>query len=353
MDRVVTTVRIGDRPVGPGAPCFIVAEAGVNHDGDLRRALELVDAAADARADAVKFQTFDADRLVAAGAPKAPYQLETTDARESQRDMLARLELDADAHRTLAARCEERGMIFLSTPFDAESADLLDELGVLAFKLASPDLTNLPLVEHVARKQRPLLLSTGMADLGEVRAAVKVAREAGADGIVVLHCVTAYPADPAEANLRAIPRLADELGVPAGWSDHTRTAETALAAVALGAAVLEKHVTLDRTATGPDHAASLEPNELAELVAAVRVVESALGDGVKRPARSELANRDVVRRSLAAARDLDAGTTLERDMLDALRPGTGISPAELPNLLGRRLARSVRGGALLRPDDLE
>jgi N,N'-diacetyllegionaminate synthase len=349
---VVNLVEIGGRTVGHGAPCFVIGEAGVNHDGDPERALALVDAAAEAGVDAVKFQTFDASRLVAVDAPKARYQLDGTDPQESQRTMLARLELDAPAHRALVARCAERGVVFLSTPFDAQSADLLEELGVPAFKLASPDLTNLPLIEHVARKGRPLLLSTGMAELDEVREAVATALGAGAPGVVVLHCVSAYPADPREANLRAITTLAEALGLPVGWSDHTLGEETALAAVALGAAVLEKHLTLDRTLPGPDHAASLEPDELARLVRAVRVVEAALGDGVKRPAPSEAENRRVVRRSLAAAYDLDAGTVVEAPMLLALRPGTGISPARLHDVVGRRLARPVRGGALLEPGDL-
>lgn len=349
---MVTPVRIGARPVGPGHPCLVVAELGVNHDGELERGLALVDAAAAAGADAVKVQTFSADRVASAAAPKPAYQRERVPEAESQQELLRRLELSVDDHRALARRARERGVLFLSTPFDEDGADLLEELDVPAFKVASPDLTNTPLVLHLARKGRPLILSTGMAYLAEVEDAVAAVRAAGNDRIVVLQCVSAYPADPADANLRAMATLAEALGVPVGYSDHTTGTATAVAAAALGACLLEKHLTLDRTLPGPDHAASLEPDELARLVAAVREAESALGDGVKEPRPAEAELRLLARRSLAAARDLAAGEVLAPEMLTALRPGTGIPPGRLDEVTGRVLARPVRGGELLDPLDL-
>ncbi len=346
------TVAIGGRVVGPRQPCLVVAEAGVNHDGDLSVALQLVDAAAEAGADAVKFQMFQADRLVAAGAPKAPYQLETTATDESQHEMLARLELGADAHRRLAERASQRGLLFLSAPFDEESLRALVELGVPAIKLPSPDLTNPFLLEAAARSGKPLLVSTGMADLDEVARAMHVLRAAGAREVVLLHCVSSYPADPREANLRAMRTLESKFGVPVGFSDHTLGTDVALAAVALGAAVLEKHFTLDRTRPGPDHRASLEPGELKQLVRSIRDVEAALGDGEKKPAASEQANRTVVRRSLAARVDLAEGTVLREEFLTALRPATGIAADQLHSVVGRTLRRPVAAGELLDPDAL-
>jgi N-acetylneuraminate synthase/N,N'-diacetyllegionaminate synthase len=350
VDGVVT---IGGRPVGPGAPCFVVAEAGVNHNGDLELALRLVDAAAAARADAVKFQTFRAEAVAAPSAPKAGYQLESTGAGESQLEMLRGLELAPDAYAELKRRAEERGLVFLSSPFDHESVELLDELDVAAFKIASGEVTNTALLADVGRRGRPVILSSGTADVGEVEEAVATLRAAGARELVVLHCVSAYPAPAEGANLLAMATLAERLGLPVGFSDHTEGDEVALAAAALGACVLEKHFTLDRSLPGPDHHASLEPPELAELVRRVRRVEAAVGDGVKRPTELERANARVVRRSLAAARDLAAGTTLDEGMLEALRPGTGIAPSRLPDVVGRRLRRDLARGELLDPADLQ
>jgi N,N'-diacetyllegionaminate synthase len=346
-------VTVGERAVGPGEPCFVIAEAGVNHNGDLELALRLVDAAAEAGADAVKFQTFQAEGVAAVGAPKADYQLDTTPAGESQLEMLKRLELDADAYRTLKEAAERRGLVFLSTPFDVGSVDLLDELRVDAFKVASPDLTNLPLLEEIGRRGRPVFLSTGLGTLAEVEAGVAALKTAGATEVVVLHCVSEYPAAAADANLRAMATIADRVGCPVGYSDHTEGLEVALAAVALGACALEKHFTLDRTLPGPDQRASLEPTELSALVAGIRRVESALGTGSKEPTEAERRNAQLVRRSLAAAGDLPAGVVLTPDMLVALRPGTGISPARIDEVVGRKLARSVAHHELLQPDDLE
>lgn len=338
MDRVV---KIGGRSVGGGAPCYVIAEAGVNHNGDPRTARGLIDAAAAAGADAVKFQTFVADRLVAAGTPKAAYQQRQGDAGETQGDMLRSLELTAKTHRELQDHCRARHIEFLSTPFDEGSVDLLDGLDVEAFKVPSGEITNLPLLAHIAAKRRPVIMSTGMSFLDEVRAAVRALREAGCAELVLLHCTSAYPADPLTANLRAMQTLAREFDVPIGYSDHTPGTAVALAAAALGAAVIEKHLTLDRTLPGPDHAASLEPDEFARLVDGVRTVTRALGDGVKQPVEGEPELARLVRRSIVAASDLPAGTRLTPAMLTVKRPGTGLPPAALPSVIGRRLRRDI------------
>jgi N-acetylneuraminate synthase/N,N'-diacetyllegionaminate synthase len=346
-------VTVEQRPIGAGHPVFVIAEAGVNHNGDLDLARRLVDVAAGAGADAVKFQTFAAERVAAREAPKAEYQRQTTSADESQQQMLRRLELSPAAHRELQAHARSRGVVFLSTPFDEASADLLDALDVPAIKIGSGEVTNLPFLEHVARKGRPVILSTGMSSLDEVGAAVAAVRETGNRDLILLHCVSEYPARAGDANVRAMLTLADTFRTPVGYSDHTPGLEVALAAVALGAAVIEKHFTVDRTLPGPDHRASLEPAQLTELVRSIRVVEQALGDGIKAPTAGELGNRIVARRSLAAAVDLPAGLALTRESLCALRPATGISPASLPAVLGRKLTRARRAGELIAWSDLE
>ncbi len=349
MENVTT----GSLSIGPNFPCFVIAEAGVNHNGDLELARRLVDVAAEAGADAVKFQTFRADRLVSPTAPKAAYQRQTTDAGESQLDMLRRLELSPAAHRELNDYCRQRGLIFLSTPFDEESADLLDELDVLAFKIGSGEVTNHPFLEYVARKGKPIILSTGMSYLSEVDEAVRVLRDAGCEQLILLHCVSSYPAAPADANLKAIQTLAAAFGVPVGYSDHTPGIEVALAAVALGACVIEKHFTLDRNLPGPDHRASLEPPELRALISGVRTVERALGDGIKRPVPAEADTRAVARRSLAARVDIPAGVIVEAGMLTALRPADGIPPGLIRRVIGRRTRRSLTAGQFIDWSDLE
>jgi N-acetylneuraminate synthase/N,N'-diacetyllegionaminate synthase len=341
---VTATVTIGRHAVGAGKPCLVIAEAGVNHNGDLAMAHRLVDVAADAGADVVKFQTFAAERLADRNAPKAPYQLETTSTAESQFEMLKRLELDEAGHVALMQHCAARGILFMSSPFDELAADLLDRLGVAAFKIPSGEIDNLPFLRHVARKGRPMIVSTGMATQEESSAAVDAIRHAGNSGVVLLHCLSNYPADPAETNLRAIGTMTAAFGVPVGFSDHTMGTAVSLAAVALGACVIEKHFTL---LPGPDHRASLEPGELKTMVAMIRTVESALGDGIKRPQPSETAVRDVARKSLFAARELTAGAAIAAGDLIARRPGIGISPAQHEGLIGRRLRVTVAAGTLL------
>ena len=332
---------VAGRAIAAGAPVFIVAEAGVNHNGDPDLAGRLVDAAAECGADAVKFQTFTVDALLTREAPKAGYQVETTGAGESQREMLARLELGTDRLAELRDRAAKHGLIFFSAPFDEASADALERLDVALFKVPSGEITNLPLLRHVAAKGRPIILSTGMANLEEVEQAVAAICEAGDPPLALLHCLSAYPAPAGEVNLRAMDSLATRFGCPVGFSDHTLGLEIAVAAAARGAAIIEKHLTLDKTLPGPDHRASLDVAEFSAMVRAIRSVESALGDGVKRPMPSEADTRRVARKSLVAARALKAGERVAAGDLASKRPGTGISPAELPRVLGLRLARDV------------
>jgi len=347
---MVTSLDIAGRRIGPGQPCFIIAEAGVNHNGDVALAHQLIDAAGMAGADAVKFQTFNAERLATPIARKADYQLQHTDRAESQYEMLKRFELSKDAHRELLDDCQQRGILFLSSPFDEASADFLDELGVSAFKIPSGEITNLPFLEHVARKHRPLIISTGMAYLGEVEAAVRVVEEAGNRQLALLHCVSNYPADPADINLRAMQTMARAFGAPVGYSDHTLGTEIALAAVALGACIVEKHFTLDRNLPGPDHQASAEPAELAALVRGIRTVEAALGNGRKQPSASEANTAAVARKSLLAACDIPAGATLTEAMLAIKRPGTGLPPAMREYLIGRVVRAAIPAGSVLALD---
>jgi len=343
---------IAGRRIGGDAPCFIIAEAGVNHDGSLEQARALIDMAADAGADAVKFQTFRSENLVSPQAPKAAYQEETTGAGESQLDMLRRLELPLDAFVRLKEHCERREVLFLSTPFDEDSLDGLDGLGMAAIKVPSGEVTNLPFLARVAAKGRPVILSTGMARLAEVDDAVRTLRDAGCGALAILHCVSSYPAAAVDANLRAMDTLAAAFGVPVGYSDHTLGLEVALAAVARGASILEKHVTLDKTLPGPDHRASLDPAEFRALVQGLRNVEAALGHGRKEPAAVEAEIAQVARRSLFLRRALEAGAIVTLDDLVALRPGDGIPPNLASQVAGRRALRPLTEGHRVAWDDL-
>jgi len=326
---------------------FLIAEAGVNHNGDLTLARQMIDVAVEAGADAVKFQTFVADQVASHAAPKAQYQLKTTGSDESQVEMLHQLELDEAAHTELFELCSQHEVEFISTPFDQKSADLLERLGVNYFKVPSGEVTNLPLLHHIGEKGKPVILSTGMCYLGEVETAIRTLQDGGCPNLTLLHCVSAYPADPIECNLRAIETLQAAFGIPVGFSDHTPGVEIACAAVALGATVIEKHFTLNKSFSGPDHRASLDPPELLSLIKAVRNIEVALGDGIKRPMQSEFDTRSVARRSLVAAQDISAGTKLTKDLITVLRPGTGLSPAMLPYVVGRVTREFIPVGDLL------
>jgi N,N'-diacetyllegionaminate synthase len=315
---------------------LIIAEAGVNHNGDIELAKQLIDAAAESGADLVKFQTFNADRLVTRTAKKAGYQNQATDSKESQYEMLRRLELSAEMHNELIAHCAARQIGFLSTGFDIESVDLLVSLGQNQFKIPSGEITNLPYLRHIGRLGKVIILSTGMATMDEIEAAIEVLEEAGTHraNITVLHCTTEYPTPMAEVNLCAMQSIHTVFDVAVGYSDHTSGIEVAIAAVALGASVIEKHFTLDRNLPGPDHKASLEPEELKAMVAAIRNIEVALGDGIKRLTPSETKNKPIVRKSLVASQTIKAGEAFSAQNITTKRPGTGISPMRWDEIIG-------------------
>lgn len=353
---------------------LVIAEAGVNHNGSLELALRLVDAAAAAGADVVKFQTFKADLLATAQAAKADYQVANTREAGSQLAMLRQLELAPSDHAALLTRCRERGIRFMSTAFDAESLAFLATLGMPAIKIPSGDITCGPLLLQAARLRRPLIVSTGMSTLADIEDALGVlafglttdreptgrddfeAAYASPEGrgalhahVSLLHCVTQYPAPPESVNLRAMDTMASAFGLPVGYSDHTAGIEVAIAAVARGATIIEKHFTLDRTLPGPDHAASLEPNELGLLVRSIRNIELALGSPLKAPAAQELGNRPVARRSIVAGRSIRCGEAFTAEMLTYKRPGHGLSPMNLWSLLGRRASRDYESNEFIDP----
>jgi N,N'-diacetyllegionaminate synthase len=327
---------------------LVIAEAGVNHNGDMGLAMQLIEVAADAGADVVKFQTFKADQLATTKAAKASYQKQTTDKTENQQVMLKRLELTSDQHKQLISHCHNCGIEFLSTAFDDPSIDLLNKLFLKRFKIPSGEITNLPYLRRIGGLGKPLILSTGMANLGEIEAALAVLETAGTnrDQITVLHCTTEYPAPMAEVNLRAMQTIGQSFGVAVGYSDHTAGIEVPIAAVALGATVIEKHFTLDQNLPGPDHKASLEPKEFAAMVNAIRNIELALGDGIKRATASEAANLPIVRKSLVASRAISIGELFSATNITAKRPGSGISPMRWDELIGHTSARAFE------PDEL-
>jgi len=352
MGNGTSHIRIGSRQIGSGAPVLIIAEAGVNHNGDIELAEEMVRVAVECGADAVKFQSFLAERVASSSAAKADYQRMAGRPDESQIAMLRPLQLSVGDHERLQRQCTEAGLLFLSTPFDDISADLLDDLDVAAFKIASGEVTNIPFLQNLARRGRPLILSTGMSTLEEVGEAIETVKNAGAKEIALLHCLSAYPAEPGEVNLRCIQTMARAYKLPVGFSDHTKGVEIAIAAVAVGACIIEKHFTLDRDLPGPDQRTSLLPCELKAMVQGIRNVEKALGSGIKQPTESELPNRISVRRSIAATRDMPASTVLSSDSLCTLRPATGIPPGQLSAVVGRRLRRDVSAGTVLNWSDL-
>lgn len=339
-DPRVPEIRFGERVISREAPCYIIAEIGVNHNGELALAKELIAAAVEAGADAVKFQTFRLASLVLPGAAKAEYQERQTGS-GSQAEMLAALELSNEDFRQLREECDRLGVDFLSTAFDSDSLRDVVALEPKALKWPSGEIDNVPLLRQAAKTGLPIILSTGMADLVEIEAALSVLDASSSGPVAILQCVSQYPAPMAEQNLAAIPAMARQFGRVTGFSDHTDTLWAAIAARALGMAILEKHLTLDRGMAGPDHKASIEPDAFAEMVAAIRAVETSLGDGIKRPMPSELSTRAVARKSLVYTCSLEAGTVLEASHLTALRPGDGLSPANIDAMLGRPLNRAV------------
>lgn len=326
---------------------FIIAEAGVNHNGDLNIAKRLVDEAAKAGVDAVKFQTFKAENIVCKNAVKAEYQKTTTDAKQSQFEMLKKLELTEVMHDELIEYCKEKGLLFLSTPFDLESVAYLARVGIEIMKVPSGEVTNFPYLRMIAKTEKKVILSTGMSDIEEVKAAIGVLKEYGAKDISVLHCNTEYPTPFADVNLNAMLTMQKELGVEIGYSDHTLGIEIPVAAVAMGAKIIEKHFTLDKTMEGPDHKASLEPHELREMVSAIRNVEVALGDGVKVPSASEQKNTAIARKSIVAKCRIEKGQIFTEDNLTTKRPGTGISPMRWNDIIGTVAQRSYNEDELI------
>lgn len=327
---------------------LIIAEAGVNHNGDLKLAHQLIDVAAKAGADMVKFQTFKAENLVTTAASKADYQKKMTDAEESQYEMLRRLELTPEMHEELIDHCDSIGIQFFSTAFDLESIGFLVEIGLDQFKIPSGEITNLPYLRRVGSYGKPVIVSTGMACLSEIEAAIEVLEQAGTprERITILHCTTEYPTPMEDVNLRAMATIRDAFGVTVGYSDHTSGIEVAIAAVALGATVIEKHFTLSRDLPGPDHKASLEPDELTAMVSAIRNIERALGVARKRASSSEAKNKLMARKSLVAACAIQKGEVFSESNLTVKRPGIGISPMRWDEVLGRKAPRDFS------PDDL-
>lgn len=320
---------------------FIIAEAGVNHNGDMDLARGMIDEAAKAGADAVKFQSFKTEKLVCQGAPKAEYQKQNTGQEGSQFDMLKKLELDVAAHKELQAHCHERNVEFISSPFDLDSVDLLGRMKLDIIKIPSGEITNLPYLRKVGALKRRVILSTGMAELAEIKSAIDVLMKAGTpkSAIIILQCHTDYPTSYEHVHLKAMQAMKDAFGVHVGLSDHTLGIEVPIAAVALGAQVIEKHFTLDKNMQGPDHQASLEPREFRQMVDAIRNVEKALGEREKKPTVNELKNRAIVRKSIVAAQNIKKGETFSESNIAAKRPATGLSPMQWDNVLGQKAKR--------------
>jgi len=328
---------------------FIIAEAGVNHNGSVDLAKCLIDVAVDSGVDAVKFQTFKAENLVAKNTQKAEYQKRTTDASESQFDMIKKLELDVDTHKELIAHCQEKDIMFLSTPFDHESIDLLSDLGLEIFKIASGEITNLPYLRHIGSLGKRVILSTGMSNLGEVNDALNVLINAGTskDNITVLHANTMYPTPMEDVNLNAMLTIQKEFDVAVGYSDHTLGIEVDIAAVAMGASCIEKHFTLDKTMEGPDHKASLEPKELKELVSSIRNIEKAFGSSEKKPSPSESVNIDISRKSIVAKIDIKKDEKFTDKNITTKRPGNGISPMKWDEIVGSIAQKDYKDDELI------
>jgi len=328
---------------------FIIAEAGVNHNGILELARKMIDAAVDAGADAVKFQSFKAENLLSKSAPKADYQKISTGSSETQFEMIKKLELDGNAHKSLFLYCREKKIQFLSSPFDLDSIDLLNKMGMKNFKIPSGEITNLPYLRTIGGLNKKVIMSTGMADLKEVEDAIDVLKNAGTElkNITVLHCNTEYPTPFEDVNLKAMQTIAAAFKVKVGYSDHTLGIEVPVAAVALGASIIEKHFTLDKNMEGPDHKASLEPHELKAMSKAIRNIENALGDGIKEPSPSELKNKPIARKSIVAACDIKKGEVFTNKHITVKRPGTGVSPMLWDEIVGKTSAKDYQKDDLI------
>lgn len=339
-----------NRKIGSSNPCFIIAEAGVNHNGSIEIAKKLIDSAVNAGCDAVKFQAFKAEELVTKEAAKAKYQLEATDKNESQYNMLKQLELNKEQHIELKNYSEERGIVFLSSPFTINAVDMLDDLQIPIFKIPSGEITNLEFLKHVASKRKPIILSTGMADCTEIKEAIEIIKKEKNNEVVLLHCGSNYPLEYKDVNLRAIISMKKEFNLNIGYSDHTKGIEVAIAAVAMGACVIEKHFTLDKSLPGPDHLASLNVEELKQLVESIRNIEKSLGTGIKIPCKSELDTLKVARKSLVADCFIKKDTKIVEEMITIKRPGTGILPKEKENFIGKITSRDICEGEIINLD---
>ncbi len=326
---------------------FVIAEAGVNHNGDIKIAKQLIDTAREAGADAVKFQTFQADSLVCKTAEKANYQLETTDKAETQYDMIKKLELTRQMHQKLIEHCVKKNIMFLSTPFDLKSIKLLSELGIQIYKIPSGEITNLPYLREIAKQHKKIILSTGMSNMEEVKAAVNILKNNGAEDVTLLHCNTQYPTPVSDVNLLAMVKMREETGLPVGYSDHTQGIEIPIAATALGAVVIEKHFTLDKNMEGPDHKASLEPQELKQMVAGIRKIEIALGSKIKQVSESEIPNVAIVRKSIVAAANIKKGEMYTEKNLTTKRPATGINPMLWDEMIGKMANRDYKADEII------
>ncbi len=329
---------------------FIIAEAGVNHNGSIELAKKLIDTAVESGADAVKFQTFKASNLVSKDAKKANYQIQNMDDNDnSQYNMLKKLELDVDTHKELIKYCQKKNIIFLSTPFDNDSIKLLDELGLEIFKIPSGEITNLPYLRQIGALRKKVILSTGMANMSEIEDALDILTKAGTkkENITILHANTMYPTPYKDVNLKAMVTIGNTFDIPYGYSDHTLGIEVDVAAVALGASVIEKHFTIDKTMPGPDHKASLEPDELKAMVSAIRNIEIALGDGIKKPSPSEIPNIIVARKSIVAKKDIKKGKLFTINNLTTKRPANGISPMLWDDLIGRIASKDYKEDELI------
>ncbi len=333
-------IKICNNLIGEGHPCFIIAEAGVNHNSDIKLAKKLIDVAKDTKADAIKFQTFKTENLVTQTAKVTEYQRKNIGKQQTQFQMLKKLELSNNDFYRLNKYAQRKRILFLSTPYDKESVDFLISIGVPAFKISSADITNHPLLLYVAEKNLPVILSTGMSTLEEVKEAVNVIKPINKK-LILLHCTFDYPAKIGEINLRAMQTLRRIFQFPVGYSDHSLGIEVSIAAVALGACVIEKHFTLDKNLPGPDHKASLEPDRLKRMVKLIRNVEKALGNPIKQPAKSEIANRKTSRRSLVTTKDIPKDTIITKEMVGIKRPGTGIQPKYYNTVIGLRAKRDI------------
>jgi N,N'-diacetyllegionaminate synthase len=328
---------------------FIIAEAGVNHNGSIELAKKLIDVASESGADAVKFQTFKAEKLVSKNAQKADYQKQTTNNSESQFDMIKKLELDLDTHKELMAYCKTKNIMFLSTPFDHDSIELLSDLGLEIFKIPSGEITNLPYLRYIGNLNKKVILSTGMADIGEIEDALDILINSGAkkENIIVLHANTMYPTPMEDVNLKAMVTIGSTFDIKYGYSDHTLGIEVDIAAVAMGACCIEKHFTLDRNMEGPDHKASLEPDELKAMVKAIRNIELALGSSIKKPSKSEMPNMQIARKSIVAKMDIKKGDKLSEENITIKRPGNGINPMRWDEIVGTIATKDYKEDELI------